>query len=124
MKQNFTVRNGALSGVEAFLSVAERRSFRRAAAELGVTPSAIGQSVRALEHGRDHRAPRLETQQPGRPLPKVARDLACGNELLEGGLCPGKESRCSLREPDAPRRSGEQRRADARLEALGQFLIK
>jgi DNA-binding transcriptional LysR family regulator len=49
MKQNFTVRNGALSGVEAFLSVAERRSFRQAAAELGVTPSAIGQSVRALE---------------------------------------------------------------------------
>jgi hypothetical protein len=27
MKQNFTVRNGALNGVEAFLSVAERRSF-------------------------------------------------------------------------------------------------
>ena len=49
MKQNFTVRNGALSGVEAFLSAAQHRSFRRAAAELGVTPSAIGQSVRALE---------------------------------------------------------------------------
>ena len=49
MKQNFTVRSGALNGVEAFLSVAERRSFRRAAAELGVSPSAIGQSVRALE---------------------------------------------------------------------------
>ena len=49
MKQNFTVRNGALNGLEAFLSVAERRSFRRAAAELGVTPSAVGQSVRALE---------------------------------------------------------------------------
>jgi len=49
MKQNFTVRSGALNGLEAFLSVAERRSFRRAAAELGVSPSAIGQSVRALE---------------------------------------------------------------------------
>jgi DNA-binding transcriptional LysR family regulator len=49
MKQSFTVRQGALSGVEAFLSVAEHRSFRRAAAQLGVTPSAIGQSVRALE---------------------------------------------------------------------------
>jgi hypothetical protein len=32
MKQNFTVRQGALDGVEAFLSVAEHRSFRRAAA--------------------------------------------------------------------------------------------
>ena len=49
MKQNFTVRHGALDGVEAFLRVAEFRSFRRAAAELGVTPSAISQAVRALE---------------------------------------------------------------------------
>src|ERR1044072_4218183 len=49
MKQNFTVRQGALDGVEAFLSVAGHRSFRRAAAELGVTPSAISQAVRALE---------------------------------------------------------------------------
>src|ERR1700726_1201131 len=49
MKQNFTVRQGSLDGVEAFLSVAQHRSFRRAAAELGVTPSAISQAVRALE---------------------------------------------------------------------------
>src|SRR6476646_8918563 len=49
MKQNFTVRQGALDGVEAVLSVARYRSFRRAAAELGVTPSAISQAVRALE---------------------------------------------------------------------------
>ena len=48
MKQNFTVRQGALDGVEAFLSVAQHRSFRRAAAELGVTPPAISQAVRAL----------------------------------------------------------------------------
>jgi DNA-binding transcriptional LysR family regulator len=49
MKQNFTVRQGALDGVEAFLSVAQHRSFRRAAAELGVTASAISQAVRVLE---------------------------------------------------------------------------
>src|SRR5487761_1346491 len=49
MKQNFTVRQGAFDGVEAFLSVAHHRSFRKAAAELGVTPSAISQAVRALE---------------------------------------------------------------------------
>ena len=49
MKQNFTVRHGALDGVEASLSVARHRSFRKAAAELGVTPSAISQAVRALE---------------------------------------------------------------------------
>ncbi|MGY4155118.1 DNA-binding transcriptional LysR family regulator [Bradyrhizobium sp. USDA 4461] len=49
MKQSFTVRQGALDGVEAFLAVAQHRSFRRAATELGVTPSAISQAVRALE---------------------------------------------------------------------------
>jgi DNA-binding transcriptional LysR family regulator len=49
MKQNFTVRQSALDGVEAFLGVARHRSFRKAAAELGVTPSAISQAVRALE---------------------------------------------------------------------------
>src|SRR5262245_8527124 len=49
MKQNFTVRQGALDGVEAFLSVAQHRSFRRAAAELGVSPSAISQLIRSLE---------------------------------------------------------------------------
>jgi DNA-binding transcriptional LysR family regulator len=49
MKQSFTVRQGALDGVEAFLGVARSRSFRKAAAELGVTPSAMSQAVRALE---------------------------------------------------------------------------
>src|SRR5579862_7758251 len=49
MKQNFTVRQGALDGVAAFLNVAQHPSFRRAAAELGVTPSAISQAVRVLE---------------------------------------------------------------------------
>src|SRR5580693_4336025 len=49
MKQNFTVRQGALDGVEAFLGVARHKSFRKAAAELAVTPSAISQAVRALE---------------------------------------------------------------------------
>lgn len=49
MKQRFTVRHGALDGVEAFLAVARLRSFRQAAARLGVTPSAVSQAVRALE---------------------------------------------------------------------------
>src|SRR5579872_5976514 len=49
MKQDFTVRQGAIDGVEAFLSVARHRNFRKAAAELGVTPSAMSQAIRALE---------------------------------------------------------------------------
>jgi DNA-binding transcriptional LysR family regulator len=38
-----------LSGLTALLCVAERRSFTAAAAELRVTPSAVSQSIRALE---------------------------------------------------------------------------
>ena len=49
MKLNYTVRRGALEGVEAFLATARALSFRRAAGELGVTPSAVSQAVRALE---------------------------------------------------------------------------
>jgi DNA-binding transcriptional LysR family regulator len=49
VKQNYTVRRGALEGVEAFLATAKHRSFRRAADELGVTPSAVSQAVRTLE---------------------------------------------------------------------------
>jgi len=49
MKQNFTMKQGTIDGVEAFLSVARHRSFRKAAAELGITPSAMSQAVRALE---------------------------------------------------------------------------
>lgn len=49
MKRNYTVRRGALEGVEAFLATARRRSFRQAANELGVTPSAVSQAVRTLE---------------------------------------------------------------------------
>jgi DNA-binding transcriptional LysR family regulator len=45
----FTVRRGALNGVETFLAVARHRNFRRAADELNVTPSAVTQAVRALE---------------------------------------------------------------------------
>ncbi|TIW60075.1 MAG: LysR family transcriptional regulator, partial [Mesorhizobium sp.] len=49
MKQSYTIRHGALEGVEVFLAVARHRNFRRAAADLGVTPSAVSQAVRALE---------------------------------------------------------------------------
>ena len=38
-----------LSGLRTLLCVAEKRSFRAAAAELRVTPSAVSQIVRSLE---------------------------------------------------------------------------
>ena len=49
MKFNYTVERHALEGLEAFLRVAARGSFRQAAADLGVTPSAVSQAIRALE---------------------------------------------------------------------------
>ena len=49
MKQNYTIPRGVFEGVEVFLRVADRRSFRQAAADLGLTPSAVSQAVRALE---------------------------------------------------------------------------
>src|ERR1700754_2974223 len=49
MKPLYTIRQSTLEGVETFLAVARCRNFRRAAAELGVTPSAVSQTVRSLE---------------------------------------------------------------------------
>ena len=49
MKQDLTIPQGALDGIEAFLRVAERRSFSAAAADLGVSPSAISQIIKGLE---------------------------------------------------------------------------
>jgi DNA-binding transcriptional LysR family regulator len=43
------MRRNDLDGLIALLKVAEKRSFSAAAADLGVTPSAVSQSVRALE---------------------------------------------------------------------------
>ena len=49
MKFNYTVERHALEGLEAFLRVAARGSFRQAAADLAVTPSAVSQAIRSLE---------------------------------------------------------------------------
>jgi len=49
MKFNYTVERHALEGLETFLRVAARGSFRQAAADFAVTPSAVSQAIRALE---------------------------------------------------------------------------
>ncbi|WP_416908485.1 MAG: LysR family transcriptional regulator [Polymorphobacter sp.] len=49
MKTSYTIQRGLLDGIEPFLRVAARKSFRAAADDLGVSPSAVSQSVRALE---------------------------------------------------------------------------
>jgi DNA-binding transcriptional LysR family regulator len=42
-------RTDTFTGISEFLAVAERESFRAAAADLGVTPAAVTQAIRALE---------------------------------------------------------------------------
>lgn len=49
MRSRFTMTHDLLDGVVAVLRVAERRSFRAAAEELGISPSAISQIVRTVE---------------------------------------------------------------------------
>ena len=49
MKLDYTIAKGTLDGVEAFLRVAARQSFRKAADDLKVSPSAISQTVQTLE---------------------------------------------------------------------------
>jgi DNA-binding transcriptional LysR family regulator len=49
MKKGFTIDRDQLRGVLALLCVAEHRSFRAAAAELGISPSAVSQIVRRME---------------------------------------------------------------------------
>lgn len=49
MKNSYTIPRNLLDGVEAFLRVADRKSFREAADDLGVSPSAISQTIRQLE---------------------------------------------------------------------------
>lgn len=49
MKNSYTISRNLLDGVEAFLRVAAQKSFRAAADDLGVSPSAISQTVRQLE---------------------------------------------------------------------------
>ena len=49
MNSGFTIDRDRFDGVVAFLRVAERRNFRAAAADLGISPSALSQAIRRLE---------------------------------------------------------------------------
>jgi DNA-binding transcriptional LysR family regulator len=49
MKRHLPIDRGQLDGILVFLRVAELRSFRAAASQLGISPSAVSQAVRTLE---------------------------------------------------------------------------
>jgi DNA-binding transcriptional LysR family regulator len=46
---SYTIGRGDFDGVAVFLAVAKTRGFRAAAAQLGITPSAVSQAMRAFE---------------------------------------------------------------------------
>ena len=68
-----------------------------------------------LQQDRHHRPRHREAQQSGRPLPKVTRNLACGDKLLESGLCTRVKSLAGFAQADTARRADEKCCADARL---------
>jgi DNA-binding transcriptional LysR family regulator len=49
LKQDFMMPRSDLDALRAFRTVAQERSFTRAAAQLGVSPSALSQALRGLE---------------------------------------------------------------------------
>ena len=49
MNNSHQLKDGDLFGFTIFLAIAARRSFRAAAIELGITPSAVSHSVKTLE---------------------------------------------------------------------------
>src|SRR6202030_3004210 len=49
VERNSAMDRGSLADLTAFVAIADRLSFRAAAAQLGVTPSALSHSMRQLE---------------------------------------------------------------------------
>ena len=96
MKQDLQLPRGVIDGVEAFLRVADRRSFSAAAIDLGVSPSAISQAIRALED-------RVGTPLFMRTTRSVS--LTQAGELLYAGAAPAYEGLASAFE--AARNLGE-----------------
>ena len=69
-----------------------------------------------LQQYRHYRTWHCEAEESSGPLSELTRDLACCDQLLEGGLCAREESFARFRKTDATRRARKERRADAGLE--------
>ncbi len=84
-----------LSGLRALLRVAQRRSFRSAAADLRVTPSAVSQSVRALEERLGARLLQRTTRSVG--LTEVGAEFVARVKPALDGIDDAIESLGALR---------------------------
>ncbi len=89
MKQNFTIRPETLSALPAFVRVARLGSFRMAANQLGVSASAVSQTLRGLESRLGVRLLNRTTRRVGlteageRLLQQVAPAIDTLNTALE-----------------------------------------
>jgi DNA-binding transcriptional LysR family regulator len=94
LKEDLKVDGPSWRALEAFLAVAERRSFSAAARALGVSPSALSQSVRALEQRLGGTPLLLRTTRAVRPTE--------AGERLQARLAPALQAaRAALREVHA-----------------------
>ena len=94
MKRSYKMRDD-LSGLRALLCVARKRSFTAAAAELGVTPSAVSQSLRALEKRLGVRLLQRTTRSVG--LTEVGGQLVAQLDPALGAIDAALESIGDLR---------------------------
>lgn len=89
------MRAGEFAELKAFAAVAETRSFRRAASELGLDPSTLSHAVRALENRLGtrllHRTTRsvAPTETGARLLDRLSPALSSLESALEDALAPG-----------------------------------
>ena len=67
------MQRGSLTDLTAFIAVADNLSFRAAASQLGVTPSALSHSMRQLEDRLGIRLCRLNLAEVGRDRGQPAR---------------------------------------------------
>lgn len=95
MKQDFTMDASLLPALSAFACVARHASFRRAADELAVSPSALSQTIRNLEHRLGTRLLQRTTRRVGlteagqRLLQETAPALA----QIRDALCAVEQNR-------------------------------
>jgi len=88
LQERMSARRPPLSALRAFETAARRQSFRLAAEELAVTPTAISHRIRALEQELDcrlfeRRVRGVELTSEGRALYDSIRE---GFELIAGGV--------------------------------------
>jgi DNA-binding transcriptional LysR family regulator len=106
IRKNLIMRLDQLSGIIAFLKVAETKSFTRAAAELGVTPPSLSEAVKGLEDRLGIRLLNRTTRSVGlteagrayleRVRPAADEIQSAGTALREAGDRPTGTLRLSL----------------------------